>query len=158
VSPSTATGTVTFAVGSNTYGPVTLSGGVATYTVGPLSAGTYSATATYNGDDTYSSVTSASSSLSVAGPLSYSAPANIPQLTVGTQTTLHFGPPKAERPPISSHSPTRTPTRTCRLRLTSPTMATSSSGRLSPAVTTFRSRSGTPLALMWIMCRSPLLR
>ena len=103
VSPSTATGTVTFAVGSNTYGPVTLSSGVATYTVGPLSAGTYSATATYNGDDTYSSVTSASSSLSVAGPLSYSAPANIPQLTVGTQTTLHFGPPPRWCGPLYLH-------------------------------------------------------
>jgi hypothetical protein len=50
VTPSTATGTVTFYHGSTVLGTGTLSGGVAVYKTTALSVGTHSLTATYGGD------------------------------------------------------------------------------------------------------------
>jgi uncharacterized protein (TIGR03437 family) len=53
VSPSGATGTVTFFDGSTTLGSGTLNNGTATFTTSSLSAGNHSIVATYNGDNTY---------------------------------------------------------------------------------------------------------
>jgi len=50
VTPSTATGTVTFKNGSSTLGTGTLSNGTASYTTSTLTAGTHSITAAYGGD------------------------------------------------------------------------------------------------------------
>jgi Bacterial Ig-like domain (group 3) len=59
VSPSGATGTVTFLDGSASLGTVNLSGGTAQLATSKLSVGTHSITARYNGDGTYNSSTSA---------------------------------------------------------------------------------------------------
>jgi subtilisin family serine protease len=53
VSPSAATGTVTFSDGAVTLGTSALNTGVATYSVSGLPAGTRSITATYSGDGSY---------------------------------------------------------------------------------------------------------
>ena len=58
VSPSTATGTVTFMDGSTTLGTSTLSGGSTTFSTSQLSAGSHSITAAYSGDTSYASSTS----------------------------------------------------------------------------------------------------
>ena len=50
VTPSTATGTVTFLDGSTTLGTATLSGGTATLTTAKLTSGTHTLTASYGGD------------------------------------------------------------------------------------------------------------
>lgn len=50
VSPSSATGTVTFLDGTTTLGRGTLSGGVATLSTAALAVGTHSITASYSGD------------------------------------------------------------------------------------------------------------
>jgi Bacterial Ig-like domain (group 3)/Bacterial Ig-like domain (group 2)/Galactose oxidase, central domain len=54
ISPSTATGTVTFKDGSTTLGTGTVSSGKATYTTSALAAGSHSITAAYGGDSNYS--------------------------------------------------------------------------------------------------------
>lgn len=59
VSPSTATGTVTFMDGLTTLGTSTLSSGSATLSSSQLSVGSHSITAVYSGDASYSSSTSA---------------------------------------------------------------------------------------------------
>lgn len=58
VSPSAATGTVTFKDGSTTLGTGTLSSGKATYTTSSLAAGSHSVTASYGGNTTYNGSTS----------------------------------------------------------------------------------------------------
>jgi hypothetical protein len=59
VTPSTATGTVTFFDGSTALiTDLPVSGGQATFSVPNLSAGTHSITATYNGDANYGGSTS----------------------------------------------------------------------------------------------------
>jgi hypothetical protein len=58
VSPSAATGTVTFKNGSATLGTGTLSGGKATYSTSALAAGSNSITASYGGSSSYNSSTS----------------------------------------------------------------------------------------------------
>ena len=58
VSPSDATGTVTFKDGATTLGTSTLSDGVATLTTKTLSVGTHQITAKYSGDSHYLSSTS----------------------------------------------------------------------------------------------------
>lgn len=50
VTPTSATGTVTFADGASTLGSAALSGGTATLTLSTLAAGTHSIIATYSGD------------------------------------------------------------------------------------------------------------
>ena len=59
VSPSAATGTVTFKDGATAIGTGSLSGGAATFTASSLSAGTHSITASYGGDANYSASASA---------------------------------------------------------------------------------------------------
>ena len=59
VTPSSATGTVTFFDGATSLGTGTLSGGKATLTTAALSSGTHSITAVYGGDATNAGSTSA---------------------------------------------------------------------------------------------------
>ena len=68
VSPSTATGTVTFKDGSTTLGTGTLSTGIATFTTSALSFGTHSITAVYNGDASNTASTSVALSQAVTCP------------------------------------------------------------------------------------------
>src|SRR6202050_484731 len=58
VTPSAATGTVTFKDGSTTLGTGTLSSGKATFSASTLAAGSHSITAAYGGDTNYNSSTS----------------------------------------------------------------------------------------------------
>jgi len=58
VTPSAATGTVSFMDGTNPLGSASLSGGTATYSTSSLSTGTHSITAVYSGDSTYGGSTS----------------------------------------------------------------------------------------------------
>jgi hypothetical protein len=66
VTPSAATGTVTFYNNSAEIGTGTLSDGTATYTASFASAGTASLTATYGGSSTYTSSTSSAVSVTVS--------------------------------------------------------------------------------------------
>ena len=59
VSPSAATGTVTFYDGATALGTGTLAGGMATFTTSSLSIGSHSITARYGGNSSYNSSTSA---------------------------------------------------------------------------------------------------
>ncbi|MGD0796992.1 MAG: Ig-like domain repeat protein [Acidobacteriaceae bacterium] len=63
VSPSVATGTVTFLDGGSPIGTGTLSGGVASYTISSIVVGTHTYTASYGGSASY--IASSSSSVSV---------------------------------------------------------------------------------------------
>lgn len=65
VSPSAATGTVTFYDGSTSLGSSTLSSGTATLSVSFSTTGTHSLTAVYGGDTTYASSTSSAVSITV---------------------------------------------------------------------------------------------
>jgi hypothetical protein len=65
VTPSAATGTVTFKDGTVQLGQPALSGGKATLTTSTLAAGSHSLTATYGGDTSYSASTAPSVSLTV---------------------------------------------------------------------------------------------
>ena len=58
VTPTTATGTVTFMDGSTALGTGTISGGTATYSTSTLAGGSHSITASYGGDANYNSSTS----------------------------------------------------------------------------------------------------
>jgi Bacterial Ig-like domain (group 3)/Fibronectin type III domain/Putative Ig domain len=58
VTPTDATGTVTFADGGTPIGAGTLSGGVATYATSSLATGTHSIVATYGGDGNFNGSTS----------------------------------------------------------------------------------------------------
>ena len=60
VTPSSATGTVTFKDGSKTLGTATLSGGSATFSINSLAVGSHSITAVYGGD-TYDNGSTSSS-------------------------------------------------------------------------------------------------
>jgi hypothetical protein len=66
VSPSAATGNVTFKDGSATLGTSATSGGVATYSVSTLAKGDHTITADYTGDDAYNASTSASVKVTVS--------------------------------------------------------------------------------------------
>lgn len=65
VSPTAATGTVSFLNNGAQIGSATLSSGTATYTATFATAGTESLTASYGGDSTYASSTSSAVSLTV---------------------------------------------------------------------------------------------
>lgn len=65
VSPTAATGTVTFYDGSTSLGSVTLSSSTASLTTSSLSVGTHTVTASYGGSSTYSSSTSSSVTITV---------------------------------------------------------------------------------------------
>jgi hypothetical protein len=71
VSPSAATGTVTFYNGTTSLGTGTLSSGVATLSTSIATAGTYSITAVYAGSSTYATSTSSAVSITVTGTSSY---------------------------------------------------------------------------------------
>ncbi len=58
VTPSAATGTVTFKDGSTTLGTGTLSSGKTTFSTSALAVGSHSITAAYGGDSNYNSSTS----------------------------------------------------------------------------------------------------
>ncbi len=105
VTPSAATGTITFADGNTTLGTGTLSGGIATYTTSALALGTHSITASYGGDGNYGpgvsspltqTVTQANSSVALsssANPSSYGAPVTFtatvtPSTATGTVTFM----------------------------------------------------------------------
>jgi|GEM_PF-2965824 len=77
VTPSSATGTVTFADGSNVLGTATVTAGKATFTTSTLSLGSHSITATYSGDATFAG----SASAALAQVIKLAAPA-------ATKTTL----------------------------------------------------------------------
>lgn len=65
VSPSAATGTITFYAGSTVLGTSTLSAGAATLSTSFSAAGSYAVTAVYNGSTTYATSTSSAVSVSV---------------------------------------------------------------------------------------------
>lgn len=65
VSPSAATGTVTFYQGTTTLGTGALNSGTATYDATFSAAGSESITATYSGDSTYSTSTSSAVTITV---------------------------------------------------------------------------------------------
>lgn len=67
VTPSSATGTVTFYNGTTSLGTGTLSSGKATLTASFSTAGTYSLKAVYGGDSTYATSTSSTVSVTVTG-------------------------------------------------------------------------------------------
>ena len=70
VTPSAASGTVSFKEGATTLGTGTLSGGTATYSIGTLTVGDHSVTAEYGGDGNYAASTSSALTQTVnpAGP------------------------------------------------------------------------------------------
>lgn len=72
VSPSAATGTVTFYNGSTTIGSSAVSGGVASLTTSFAAGGTTTLHAVYSGDYNYLSSTSNSVTMNVSGPLATS--------------------------------------------------------------------------------------
>jgi hypothetical protein len=65
VTPSAATGTVTFKDGTKTLGTASLSAGTASYSTTTLTAGTHSITASYAGNTTYNTSTSSALSQTV---------------------------------------------------------------------------------------------
>jgi hypothetical protein len=65
VSPSGATGAVTFMQGAKVLGTGTISGGVATLTTSSLPAGTYTITSSYQGDTDYGASTSGPVTLTI---------------------------------------------------------------------------------------------
>jgi uncharacterized protein (TIGR03437 family) len=67
VSPSAATGGLTFMDGPSTLGSATLSGGTATLTISNLSIGTHTLTAVYSGDNNFTTSTSATLTKTVNG-------------------------------------------------------------------------------------------
>ena len=66
VSPSAATGSVTFYDGTTSLGAVTLSSGSASVSTSALAVGTHTITATYGGSSTYTSSTSSSVTVTVS--------------------------------------------------------------------------------------------
>lgn len=87
VTPSAATGTVTFYNGTTSLGTGTLSNGIATLTVTFSTAQTASLKATYAGNSTYASSTSGTVSVSVTASSSASCGTTIPSVTEGPYWT-----------------------------------------------------------------------
>jgi hypothetical protein len=69
VSPSAATGTVTFYSGTNSIGAGTITAGIATLTVSNLAVGSYSLTASFPTGGNYTGSTSSAAALSVVAPV-----------------------------------------------------------------------------------------
>lgn len=91
VSPTAATGTVTFYNGSTSLGTGTLSSGTATLTTSFSSAGTYSITAVYSGSTDYASSTSSGVSITVSTALTSTTTtltSSSDSTTTGTTITL----------------------------------------------------------------------
>ena len=106
VTPSTVTGTVQFQIdGSNVGSPVTLSGGVGTYSTSSLNTGSHTIGAVYSGDPTYAgSIGSLSGGQTMQGypTLTWSNPGNI---TAGTALSATQLDAKANVPGTFSYSP-----------------------------------------------------
>jgi len=93
VSPSSATGTVTFYSNSSSIGSATLTSGTASYTATFTTAGTDTLTATYSGDSTYASSTSSSVTLTVTAASSgASIPVYQSSVVAARQTNLVLDP------------------------------------------------------------------
>lgn len=90
VSPSAATGTVTFYNNSASLGTGTLSAGTATFTATFSTAGTESLTASYGGDTTYASSTS-SPAVSLTVTAASSSAHTQPVASTGTLTNTAYG-------------------------------------------------------------------
>jgi acetyl esterase/lipase len=92
VSPTAATGTVTFYKGSTSLGTGTLSSGKATLSTSFSSAGTYSITAVYGGSSTYATSTSSAVSITVTSSSTTATTTTLTSsattTTVGTDITL----------------------------------------------------------------------
>lgn len=91
VSPTAATGTVTFYNGTTSLGSATISSGVATLSTTFSTAGTYSITATYGGSSTYATSTSSALSITVSSSLtatSVTLVSSSTSTTTGTSITL----------------------------------------------------------------------
>jgi RHS repeat-associated protein len=89
LSPSTATGTITFIDGSTTLGTGTLVSGVATYNTSTLAAGTHSITASYTGDGNNSSATSSVLTETISSTLQV-VTTSLPGTTAGTAYSQVF--------------------------------------------------------------------
>jgi subtilase family serine protease len=92
VTPTAATGTVTFKLGSTALGTGTLSGGTATLAVTPtiasgFSAGANTITASYGGDSNYTASTG-TGTLSVVAPTTTTVTASPASVALGSSTTL----------------------------------------------------------------------
>jgi hypothetical protein len=72
VSPSEASGTITFLQGSNTLGTATLDSGTASLTTSALAAGTHSLSASYAGDSDYDASSSETTTVTVTSSASVS--------------------------------------------------------------------------------------
>jgi len=91
VTPSTATGTVTFYDGSNELGTGTLSSGTAPYSTSTLAMGTHSITANYGGDSNDSTNLSPALNQGVGAYISSLSPGQGIPLAVLTITGAGFG-------------------------------------------------------------------
>jgi hypothetical protein len=88
LSPTTATGSVTFKDGTTTLGTGTLAGGIATYVTSALTVGGHSITAVYDGATGFSGSTSAAYSLTINKAGQTITFANPGTKTYGTSPTL----------------------------------------------------------------------
>jgi len=101
LSPTGATGTVTFMDGAATLGNGPLSGGTATLSTSALSAGSHSLTAVYAGDDNYQGATSPALTQVVQVPVTIAT--NPAGLTVTVDGTGHPAPYSTAWTPGASH-------------------------------------------------------
>jgi Bacterial Ig-like domain (group 3)/Bacterial Ig-like domain (group 2) len=83
VTPSAATGTVTFYDGSTALGTATINSGIATYATSALATGSNSITAAYGGNSTYSGSTSSAMTQSVLTVTSISVTPSTISLPIG---------------------------------------------------------------------------
>ena len=90
VSPSAATGSITFSDGATVLGTAALAGGVATLTPGPLAAGAHSLKASYCGDSNFSGSVSAPLNLNLTAVPFKPATIALSQLLVPGTSTLAF--------------------------------------------------------------------
>ncbi len=90
VSPSAATGSVSFYTGGTTLlGTVNLSSGTAAYTTSVLAGGTYAITAAYSGDNTYATSTSGQATVTVNPEAASISAAVSGTPTLGTAFTVN---------------------------------------------------------------------
>jgi len=92
VTPSTATGTMTFLDGSTTIGTATLGGGTATFKTSALAVGSHSLSASYGGDANDAPSTSATIAQTVSSgtPVLISSPITLPAAFAGTPYSQTF--------------------------------------------------------------------
>jgi RHS repeat-associated protein len=88
VTPSTATGTVTFKDGSTTLGTGTLSNGTATYSTSTLAVGAHSITASYGGDGNDNSSTSSTLMQTVKASTTTAVASSLNPSTYGATVTF----------------------------------------------------------------------